>query len=162
MASYSYYVLHASLQYRSITNGRGFLLTQMHHDLVIPGLPEISCNKPKSFISNIDQRVEVKPSSSIYASSDPNGMTLDVEATIVTEDDKTVVSKIREKMSVLNRILAVESPDKTKIGYSLEFNSGLSISAFEQFDFDEIIAGNEIITGKICKKIETALKKVAI
>lgn len=156
MASYSYYVLHASLQYRSITNGHGFILTQMSHDLVIPGLPEISSNKPQSFISNINQRVEIKPSSSPYILSDPNGITLDVEATIVTEDDKTVLRKIRDKMSVLNKILIAESPDKTKIGYSLEFDSGLSISVFEKFDFDEII------TGKIHKKIEAALRKVAI
>ena len=155
----SYYTLHASLQYRHITNGHGFILTQMNHDLMIPGLPEISNDKPKSFISNINQRVEAEPSPSVYAPyllTDPSGMTLDVEITIVTEDDKTIINKIREKMSLLNRILIAESPDKTKIGYSLEFDSGLSISAFEKFDFDEIIAG------KIHKKIEAALRKVAI
>lgn len=159
MATYSYYILHASLQYRTISNGHGFILTQMNHDLVIPGLPEISSKKPESFISNINQKVEADPSPSTYAPyllADPSGMTIDVELTIVTEDDKTILGKIRDKMSFLNRILIAETPDKTKIGYSLEFDSGISISAFEKFDFDKII------TGKVQKIAQAALRKVAI
>lgn len=159
MATYSYYILHASLQYQSV--GHGFVLTQMSHDLVSPGLPEISSKKPESFISNINQRVESNPSSPVYAPylpTNPSGMTIDVELTLVTEDDTTILGKIRDKMSVLNRILITESPDKTKIGYSLEFDSGISISAFEKFDFDEIITDK----AKVQKIVQAALRKVAI
>lgn len=110
MATYSYYILHTSLQYRTISNGHGFILTQMTHDLVIPGLPEISSKKPESFISNINQKVEADPSPSTYAPyllADPSGMTIDVELTLVTEDDKTIMNKIREKMSVLNTVCPI-------------------------------------------------------
>ena len=157
----TYYTLRTSLQYTAIANGHGFILTQMYHDLVVPGLPTISNGeKPKSFISDIKQEIKAAvPSSGVYTPyllTDPNGTTITVDATIITSDDKTLMSNIREKWGVLTRILAAETPDRSKIDYSLQFESGISLSISTPFDFDELIAG------KIQNKAKSTLRKVAI